>query len=237
MHVAAQPAYHRQPRRSPPAHADRAAGANVTVAWWTQSGIETPKEITFAPGETLFFEGDAAEFFFEIIVGTVRCCGLTQDGRRQIYRFAAEGEMLGLGGEESYSFSAEAVTEVVVRRHRLASLDAAMARDEGLRRRVLQALRDELAAVRTQIVLLGQMSAAEKVASFLLTLSRRLDDRDACIYLPMTRADIADYLGLTIETVSRKIHEFRRLGVIDLIAPTRLRIVDLDRMGAIAETA
>ena len=195
------------------------------------------KELRLGRAQTLFYDEDDAEYFFEIVSGTVRCCRLIQDGRRQIHRFAGAGELLGLSGENSYGYSAEAVTDIVVRRHRLASLDSEMTRDGALRRRVLQALRDELAATRAQMMLLGRMSATEKLASFLLALAGRSAVPGDCIELPMSRNDIADYLGLTLETVSRKMNELRMLGVIALETATRVRITDFDRIEAIVDAA
>jgi CRP/FNR family transcriptional regulator, anaerobic regulatory protein len=195
------------------------------------------KELRLPRGQTLFYDEDDAEYFFEIVSGMVRCCRLIQDGRRQINRFAGAGELLGLSGQETYNYSAEAVTDIVVRRHRLASLDSEMTRDGALRRRVLQALRDELAATRTQMMLLGRMSATEKLSSFLLALAGRSAAPDASIDLPMTRSDIADYLGLTIETVSRKMNELHALGVIRLETASHVRITDCDRIEAIADAA
>jgi CRP/FNR family transcriptional regulator len=200
-------------------------------------GKHGSREVQVSRGQALFYEGDEAEYFFEILSGTLRCCRLVQDGRRQIYRFAGAGRMLGIGCQRQYGYSAEAVTDAVVRRHRLAGLDAAMATDEAMRRRVLQALRDELAATRTQMMLLGRMSACERLAAFLLALAGEAPGADACIELPMTRGDIADYLGLTIETVSRKLHELRLLGVIRLDGPNRVRITDPHRIEALAEAA
>jgi CRP/FNR family transcriptional regulator len=199
--------------------------------------INSGKELRLPRGRTLFFDQDEARHFFEIVSGTVRCCRLIQDGRRQILRFAGAGELLGLSGVDSYGYSAEAVTAIVVRRHSLAGLDSAMARDSVLRQRVLGALRDELAATRAQMMLLGRMSATEKLAAFLLARAGRSPDVGSCIELPMTRSDIADYLGLTIETVSRKLNELRTLGVIRLEASTRVRITDFDRIEAIVEAA
>lgn len=248
MQVAAQSPSRPVPNASP---APRPGGP-APAAGWPQAGVEAPREMRFAPGQTVFFDGDEALHFFEIVSGTVRCCRLTPDGRRQIYRFAAAGDMLGLGGEAQHSYSAEAVTAVVARRHRLAALDAAMAREARLRERVLAALRDELAAVRLQMVLLGQMSAAERVAAFLLALAAqaggarlgdlragkaRVGEAGVAIHLPMTRVDIADYLGLTIETVSRKINELKRLGIIELTTPNLVRIAEPERLEAIAEAA
>jgi CRP/FNR family transcriptional regulator len=194
-------------------------------------------ELRLARGRALFDDDEAARHFFEVVSGTVRCYRLIQDGRRQIHRFAGAGDLLGLSCERSYGYSAEAVTAVVARRYPLATLDAAMNADAELRRRVLQALRDELAATRTHMMLLGRMSAAEKLASFLLTLARRSPGSAGCVELPMTRSDIADYLGLTIETVSRKLSELQALGLIRLEAPSRIRITDGSRVEAIAEVA
>jgi CRP/FNR family transcriptional regulator len=196
-----------------------------------------PSELRLPRGRALFDDEQAARHFFEIVSGTVRCYRLTQGGRRQIHRFAGAGDLLGLSCERSFGYSAEAVTEVVVRRHPLASLDSAMDGDAELRRRVLRALRDELAATRTHMTLLGRMSAAEKLASFLLMLAQRSPGSGGHVELPMSRSDIADYLGLTIETVSRELSELQALGVIRLDTPSRIEITDGNRVEAIAEAA
>lgn len=156
------------------------------------------------------------------------------DGRRQIFRFAGAGDLLGVGCTERCGYTVEAVTEVVARRHPMAGLEAEMS-DAQLRNRVLAALRAELAATRTQMMLLGRMNAAERLANFLLTIAA--ERRSSFIELPMSRADIADYLGLTIETVSRKLNGLHALGVIRLESPTRIRITDPGRIEAIAEAA
>lgn len=228
---------HRATRFPATAGSDVSSVRTAVIASWPHADIEPPRELTFEPGQTVFYDGDEARYFFEIVSGTLRCCSLTQDGRRQIYRFAGAGEMLGLGGEEHHSYSAEAVTDSVVRRHRLISLDAAMKENHRLNARVLQSLRDELAAVRTQMTLLGRMSASERVAAFLIDLSYRIAGSDGWLHLPMTRCDIADFLGLTIETVSRKINELKRLRVIDMKGPNEIRIVEHDRISVIAEAA
>jgi CRP-like cAMP-binding protein len=160
--------------------------------------------MTLDPGETLFYDGDEADCFYEIVSGLVRCCRLTPDGRRSNSRFAGPGEMLGLGCEATHDYSAESVRGAVVRCHRLVGLETAMETDRAFRGRVLQALRDELAATRMYTVLLGRMSAGEKMATFLITLAERSADPAGPISVPMTRCDIADYLGLTIETVMRE---------------------------------
>lgn len=185
-------------------------------------------------GQALFFEGDGAEAYYAIERGTVRCCRMTPDGRRQIFRFAGAGDLLGVGCVTRHGYAAEAVTELVARRHPMAGLEAEMA-DATLRNRVLEALRAELAATRTQLMLLGRMSASEKLANFLLNIAA--ERRSGLIELPMGRADIADYLGLTIETVSRKLNALHALGVIRMESPTRIAITDPGRIEAIAEAA
>ena len=202
----------------------------------THDNHHAPRELLLGRGQPLYFEGDPAEFFFEIVRGTVRCCRLVADGRRQIHRFAGAGELIGMGCVTRYGYTAEAVTDVVVVRHRLSGLESEMA-DAGLRARVLQALRDELAATRNQIMLLGRLSAAERLATFLVGYAARCARADGWIELPMTRCDVADHLGLTVETVSRKLHELDALGLIRIETPSRIRILEPGRIEAIAEAA
>ena len=203
----------------------------------TAAGRDPGREIRLGRGQTLFFEGDPAVHCYEITGGTVRCCRLVADGRRTILRFAGPGSFLGIGCVERHGYTAETVTDVTVRRHRLSGLEVAMA-DAGIRARVLAALREELAATRSQMMLLGRMSAAERLAAFLLVgYAARGPRADGCIELPMTRSDVADHLGLTVETVSRKLHELDDLGLIRIETPSRIRILEPDRIGAIAEAA
>lgn len=196
-----------------------------------------PRVIRLSRGQTLFFADDAADAFFEIVRGTIRCCRLTHDGRRQVFRFAEAGDLLGLSAEFRYGYSAEAVNDVVVHRRRLSDLDAAMASDSELRRRVLQSLRDELAATRLQMMLLGRMNASERLATFLLVLAGQEQTNDGYIDIPMSRSDIADYLGLAIETVSRKFGELTARGLIQLETPQRIRITDAAGIASVAEAA
>ena len=199
-----------------------------------RDSAEAPREIRLSRGQTLFFEGDEVDAFFEIVSGTVRCCRLTSDGRRQIHRFAGAEAMLGVGCIASYGYTAEAVTEVVARRHRLAGPRHGDGRRDSCGAGCCGRSAKSSTATRTQMMLLGRMSAAERLASFLLSFP---GNRDGAIELPMTRSDIADYLGLTIETVSRKLHELDALGVIRLETANRIHITDPGRIEAIAEAA
>lgn len=194
------------------------------------------REVRLSRGQTLFYAEDKACSFFDVVEGTLRCCRLMHDGQRQVFRFAGAGELVGISAEGTYGYAAEAVGQVVVRRRRLADLEEAMAEDGVLRRRVLQSLRRELVATRAQMMLLGRMNATARLASFLVALAGEGRGGD-CVDLPMSRSDIADYLGLALETVSRKFGELATLGVIRLETPQRVRIVDPDRMKTLAEAA
>lgn len=189
--------------------------------------------VTLARGATLFFAGDRAVYYYEVLHGTMRACRYTPDGHRQILRFAYEGELVGICGDPICAYDAEAATDVVLRRHNLADLDSAMMRDDALRRRILQALRDEIEAARVQAALLGGAAADEKIASFLLALAERAQT-DSWTDLPVPRSDIADYLGMTVETISRKLRELRSDGLIRMQTPTRYRILDRGAMLALA---
>jgi CRP/FNR family transcriptional regulator len=185
-------------------------------------------------GEALFVEGDDAESIYEVVQGTVRLYKLLPDGRRQIIGFMTAGHLLGLAPEGRYVYSAEAITGVTVRRYRRSAFDRLLDEVPGLARRLLAAASHELTAAQNQMLLLGRKTAAEKVASFiLLTASHQGDDVDE-VDVPMTRNDIADHLGLTIETVSRTLSKLKAEGLIALPTPTRLEIRDRDRLAGMA---
>lgn len=179
--------------------------------------------------EELFAEGDRASFFYRIISGAVRTYKLLEDGRRQIDAFHLPGDILGVELGEEHRFTAEAIgdaTVVVLRRRGLAALAAG---DDGLAEQMMAAMLRSLERAQDHMLLLGRKSALEKVASFLLDMGERVSDGDL-VELPMSRTDIADHLGLTIETVSRTLGELVKCGLIAL--STRRRTVALrDRAG------
>jgi CRP/FNR family nitrogen fixation transcriptional regulator len=175
---------------------------------------------TFARGEELFAEGEAADFFYKVVSGTARVCKLLSDGRRQIEAFQLPGDIFGLESGAEHRFTAEAVEDVVVlafRRSRFASLlhDNPAFGDQLMSSMILS-----LERAQEHMVLLGRKTAQEKIATFLLDMSRRLTKTDQ-VELPMQRTDIADHLGLTIETVSRTLSQMVRDGLIRLAATGR----------------
>ncbi len=189
--------------------------------------------LDFGPDETLLFESDPADHAFNITNGVVRVSKMLPDGRRQITGFLHPGDFLGLSYQDCYAYSAEAVTPVKACRFRKAELNRIMRDNPELEHRLLSMANNELALAHERMLLLGRKSAAEKVASFLLSLPRHPDRIDE-IDLPMTRGDIADYLGLTLETVSRTLSGFVRQQIVRNASPRIVMILDMARLSALA---
>lgn len=191
--------------------------------------IEVPRE------GLIHAEGDPMEYWYEVVEGAVRLGKLTPDGRRQLVDILVPGEVFGFDGWGTYATSAEAAGEngaIVLRRCRR-RLEALADRDPEVARRVRQFGGRHLARAHERLLLLGRRTATERVALFLLEMEARLGARAAGVLeLPLVRTDIGDYLGLTMETVSRTIGAFRRQGIIDL--PTCHRIVIRDRFALLA---
>ena len=188
-------------------------------------------------GSTIFIEGEEADVLYRIASGTVRCCRVTLDGRRQIERFLGEGDEMGLTARGVYAYTAEAVGEVVLQRMKRATFEQAAREDAALREALFEHMAETLDASRGRMVLLGRMTASERAAAFLVEMAARLREPGDEIRLPMTRQDIADYLGITLETVSRMFNRFRRDGLIDMAAPDRIRIADRDALEDLASAA
>ncbi|WP_332053767.1 helix-turn-helix domain-containing protein [Reyranella sp.] len=178
----------------------------------------------FTKGEELFAEGEAADFFYKVVSGTVRVCKLLSDGRRQIEAFQLAGDIFGLESGSEHRFTAEAVEDTVVlafRRSRLASL---MHDNPAFGDHVMSSMIESLERAQEHMVLLGRKTALEKMATFLLDMSGRLA-QGGSVELPMQRTDIADHLGLTIETVSRTLSQMVRDGLIKLAATGRTIVI------------
>ncbi|MFK0278572.1 Crp/Fnr family transcriptional regulator [Ensifer sp. NPDC090286] len=179
-----------------------------------------------APGQALFWEGDDARYVFQVEDGLLRSLRLLADGRRVIVGFLHPGDLLGVSQKDRYLYTVEAITEVRLRRYPRRRFEDEVARQPHLRAQLFSKLCDEMTAAQDQAVLLSRRSADEKVANFLLLMARDSEgERTAFIDLPMTRLDIADYLNMTIETVSRTITKFASKGII--IAPDRRSIIVL----------
>jgi CRP/FNR family nitrogen fixation transcriptional regulator len=170
--------------------------------------------------EEVFAEGDRATFFYKVVSGAVRTSKLLSDGRRQIDAFHLPGDIFGIELGAEHRFSAEALSDTTVIAYRRCSLDTLAAGDGPFARQVVTAMMRALERAQAHMLLLGRKSAVEKIATFLLDLSDRAAEDDH-VELPMSRTDIADHLGLTIETVSRSLTQLERQGVIELPAHRR----------------
>lgn len=180
------------------------------------------------PGEAVFWEGDDAKYVFQVDDGMLRALRLLADGRRVIVGFLHSGDLLGVSLRDRYLYTVEAITLVRLRRFPRRRFEEEVARQPHLREQLFSKLCDEMTAAQDQAVLLSRRSADEKVANFLLLMAKgRPVNRTAFVDLPMTRLDIADYLNMTIETVSRTITKFASCGVI--AAPDRRSIIILKR--------
>jgi len=173
--------------------------------------------LSFAKGQELYAEGDDAEAFYRVVSGTVRICKVLSDGRRQIEAFHFAGDIFGLERGAEHRFTAEAVDSLVVMAFRAGSLETLLRDNPEFGSQLMTSVLASLDRARDHMVLLGRKSAREKIATFLLDVAGRLTGGDS-FDLPMQRADIADHLGLTIETVSRTLTQMAREGSITLAA-------------------
>lgn len=176
--------------------------------------------MTFGRNEEIYGDREPAEYLYKVISGTVRIYKILTDGRRQIQAFHVAGDLFGFEFENEHSFSAEAISEARILVVKRSAVMALAARDNDVARQLLAITARELQRVQGHVMLLVQ-TAQERVVSFLLEMAGRAAG-DA-VELPMSRQDIADYLGLTIETVSRTLTGLESSAAIAL--PSSRRIV------------
>ncbi len=186
-------------------------------------------------GRIVFHERDPGEQFFTIVDGTVRLSKSLADGRRQILGFPTAGDFLGLGTLGGHSCAAETITPAILCCVPRAAFVALFARLPRLERRLIDVADREIRQARDQILLLGRKTAAERMANFLIGRSEADEEGGAlAVRLPMSRHDIADYLGLTPETVSRALTRLAGDGLIAVPRPDRVEIVGYEALAALA---
>lgn len=187
------------------------------------------RQASFSAKDVVFAQGDAAARIFSVSTGVVRIYKLLPDGRRQVVGFRLAGDMLGLTMQESYGLTAEAIEPTVACSFPRAAFRRLIDGNLAALRRMNQIVSQELVGAHERMMMLGRYTAEEKMAAFLLSWrARRRGDGSRAISLPMSRRDIADYLGLTIETVSRTFTRLERAGVIEIVAGG-VRIADEKR--------
>ena len=172
-------------------------------------------------GETIFDEGEPADRLYQLISGALRTCRILRDGRRQIEAFHFTGDVFGLESGATYRVSAQTLSPALVRVMPRPALEA-LARERGdVARRLLELTTDSLRRSQDHVLMLGRRTACERVAALLLDLAERTG-ADLLLDVQMTRQDMADYLGLTIETVSRTLTQFQQDGLIALPAARKV---------------
>jgi len=176
-------------------------------------------------GKLICEEGDPAQYIFNIRSGTVRLSKMLSDGRRQITGFLSDGDFFGMPNDDLYCYTAEAITDVEICRFPRKKIFSSFEQIPKLGKRAFEMTRTELHSAHEHMLILGRKTAQEKLSSFLLhmmhkfNLCKTADQTKMALphlSLPMSRADIADYLGLTVETVSRQFSALQKRKFIEL---------------------
>jgi CRP-like cAMP-binding protein len=186
--------------------------------------------IVVPKGAEICAQGEPAQYAYCVVAGCARILKLLADGRRQVTEFVVQGDVFGLGFEAEYDAGAEAVTEVTLRRYKRSTLDMLAARDREVASWHLRILSSKLFRAHERMLTLGRRTAAERLAFFLLEMDERMPRQGGgVVALPMTRNDIGDHLGLTVETVSRNFSALERSGAIARL-DTGVRIRNRDAL-------
>jgi CRP/FNR family nitrogen fixation transcriptional regulator len=188
--------------------------------------------MTFSRDEEIYGQDETADLVYRVVEGAVRTTRLLSDGRRQIGDFYFAGELFGLEPGEQHRFSAEALGDCVVQVLKRSALRSVAQSDPDIERMISRATARELDRTQEHVLLLGRKTACERVASLLMRLAARAPDANA--ELPMGRQDMADYLGLTIETVSRMLSQLQTAAIVQF---TGLRVFRISNRAALARLA
>ncbi|MEM9494707.1 MAG: helix-turn-helix domain-containing protein [Pseudomonadota bacterium] len=184
-------------------------------------------------GQILYHENDAAPYCYQIITGAVKEYNSLKDGRRQVSEFYGPGDLFGVCELEHHSHTAEAIVDCTLKRFSRDAYLTKISASPDLSRQLLRTLMTRLHRARERLIMLGRMSAVQRLATFFLRLSNDQETRDD-IRLAMSRQDIADHLGLTIETVCRAITELKKKRIITMKTARLFAITDHDALSDIA---
>ncbi|TCT06191.1 helix-turn-helix domain-containing protein [Aquabacter spiritensis] len=188
---------------------------------------------TYGREEEIFGEGEEADFVYRVVRGAVRTCKVLSDGRRQIDAFHLAGDLFGFENGGTHRLSAEAIVPTTVLLFRRRQIEEAAGREVAAARQLWNHTLRSLGHAQDHMILLGRRTALERVAAFVLLMEARLGGTGR-FELAMPRRDIADYLGLTLETVSRAMSQLQSEGAIALSGARRLT-VDKRRLNALVE--
>lgn len=189
-----------------------------------------------AAQEHLFFEGDPRSQIYIVESGWVKLYRTLIDGQRQVVGFANAGSVLGIEADVYHVNSCEAITAVTVRPIPARRLSTLCKSEPALAEQILRQVSRQLGAAQAQLAAVGAQSAEQKLATFLLSIADLCDESgDREFDLPMRRMDMAEFLGLRLETVSRKMSEFQRRGWIKVTSLYHCRIVQRRHLAGLAE--
>jgi CRP/FNR family transcriptional regulator, nitrogen fixation regulation protein len=185
-------------------------------------------EFTYRRGIEIYGEKEPADYVYQVKTGAVRSYKLLSDGRRQIGAFHLVSDIFGLENGGVHRFTAEAIIDTTVRLVKRQSLELVAESDAMVARNLLSMTTSNLQHAEDHMLLLGRKTSIERVAAFLIEMDKRLTAAHV-MALPMSRRDIADYLGLTLETVSRALSRLHGLGVLGFTGNSQRQIVLFDR--------
>lgn len=189
--------------------------------------------MAFAKDEEIYGQDEDADLIYRVLEGAVRTTRVMADGRRQIGDFYLAGDIFGLETGPAHRFAAEAVRDSVILVIKASALRTS---GEDMQRLGWEATRRELERAQEHVLLLGRKTACERVASFLKGLSDK-SGGGAVVDLPMGRQDMADYLGLTIETVSRMLSQLQSGRIVSFCATRQFRVVNPESLARLADQA
>jgi CRP/FNR family transcriptional regulator, nitrogen fixation regulation protein len=185
-------------------------------------------EFRYDRGTEIYGQAEPADYVYQVVDGAVRSHKLLSDGRRQIGAFHLVGDIFGLENGAEHRFTAEAIVDTTVRLTKRRSLEHVAESDATVALDLLNMTTSNLQHAEDHMLLLGRKTSLERVAAFLLEMDHRLTAAGV-LALPMCRRDIADYLGLTLETVSRALSQLHSKGILNFLGQTQRQIVLLDR--------
>ena len=192
---------------------------------------------SFQAGQTLIWSGDRMDFVASVVTGVATLTQVMEDGRTQTVGLLFPSDFVGRPGRDAAPYNVIATTDVTMCCFRKKPFEELMARTPHIGQRLLEMTLDELDAAREWMLLLGRKTAREKIASLLAIIARRdaslqgqVRQRQVTFELPLTREAMADYLGLTLETVSRQISALKREGIIELTGKRTVHVPDIDRL-------
>jgi CRP-like cAMP-binding protein len=177
----------------------------------------------FQPGNTILLHGAPADAIYLVVSGTVRCCTISPEGNRQIFRFATKGGFIGIADIDTWHFTAEAVDHVTVKVIARAKVEQPLAVNPPLRQELQAYMCDQLQSRERQLLMMVTSKAPERLYQFLCDFAATRPGT-GYIALPMCRRDIADHLGLSVETVSRTFSELKRRGRISLCGAEKYKV-------------